>query len=43
MKNLVVGSIVLMLVTFGWGTMSMGEQGPSPLGELRVVDKNPQH
>jgi peptide/nickel transport system substrate-binding protein len=43
MKNLVVGSIVLMLVTFGWGTMSVGEQGPSPRGELRIVDKNPQN
>jgi peptide/nickel transport system substrate-binding protein len=43
MKNLVVGSIVLMLVTFGWGTMSVGEQGPSLRGELRIVDKNPQN
>src|SRR5881296_1329067 len=41
MKNLVVGGIVLMLVTFGWGNRSLGEQVPTPRGELRVVDKDP--
>ena len=43
MKNLVVGSIVLMLVTFGWGNRSLGEQTPAPRGELRIVDTDPQN
>src|SRR4051812_32720633 len=43
MKNLVVGSIVLMFVTFGWGNWSLGEQTPVPRGELRIVDKNPSN
>jgi ABC-type transport system substrate-binding protein len=38
MKNLVVGSMVLILVTFGWGNRSLGEQVPAPQGELRIVD-----
>ena len=33
MKKFVVKGIVLMLVTCGWGTMSMGEQMPAPRGE----------
>src|SRR4029453_12671914 len=41
MKNLVVGSIVLMLITLGWSERSVGEQVPTPQGELRVVDKSP--
>jgi peptide/nickel transport system substrate-binding protein len=41
MKQLVVGGIVLVLVTCGWGTMSIGEQMPAPRGELHVVDKSP--
>ena len=41
MKQLVVGSLILALVTLGWDTMSMGEQRPAPQGELRIVDKNP--
>jgi ABC-type transport system substrate-binding protein len=43
MKHLVVGSIVLLLVTLGWGEHSVGEQVPAPRGELRIVDKNPQN
>jgi ABC-type transport system substrate-binding protein len=43
MKHLVVGSIVLLLVTLGWGEQSVGEQVPAPRGELRIVDKNPQN
>jgi ABC-type transport system substrate-binding protein len=43
MKNFVVGSIVLMLVTFGWGNRSLGEQTPAPRGELRIVDPDPQN
>ena len=41
MKKLVVGSIVLMLVTLGWSNRSLGEQVPTPRGELRIVDKSP--
>ena len=41
MKQCVVGGIVLVLVTCGWGTMSVGEQAPAPRGELRIVDKSP--
>jgi ABC-type transport system substrate-binding protein len=41
MQRLVVGSIVLALVTCGWGTMSVGEQIPAPRGEVRIVDKSP--
>src|SRR5262249_55239725 len=40
MKNFVVGSIVLMLVTLGWSNWSLGEQVPAPRGELRVVDNS---
>jgi peptide/nickel transport system substrate-binding protein len=40
MKHLVVGSIVLMLVTFGWGNRSLAEQVAAPRGELRIVDKH---
>jgi hypothetical protein len=43
MKKLVVGSIVLLLVTLGWNERGVGEQRPSPRGELRIVDKNPQN
>jgi ABC-type transport system substrate-binding protein len=41
MKNLVVGSIVLMLVILGWGNRRLGEAGPASRGELRIVDKHP--
>jgi peptide/nickel transport system substrate-binding protein len=41
MKQRVVGSLVLLLVTFGWGTHSFGEEVRAPQGELRIVDKNP--
>ena len=41
MKKFVVGGIVLVLVTCGWSTRSMGEQRPAPRGELRVVDSDP--
>jgi ABC-type transport system substrate-binding protein len=40
MKHLIVGSIVLALVTLGWGNRSSGEQAPAPQGELRIVDKS---
>ena len=41
MQNLVVGGLVLMLVTLGWGNQSLGEQAPAPRGELRIVDMHP--
>src|SRR5262252_2264873 len=40
MKHLVVGSIILVLVTCGWGTRSMGEPPPAPRGELRIADRD---
>lgn len=41
MSKLAFGSIVLVLVTFGWGSHGMGEEVPAPRGQLRIVDKNP--
>jgi peptide/nickel transport system substrate-binding protein len=43
MKKFVTGGIVLVLVTFGWGAMSVGEQTPAPRGVLRIVDKAPNN
>src|SRR5215831_10714668 len=43
MKNLVVGSLVLMLMTLGWSNPSLGEQAPAPQGELCIVDKSPMN
>jgi peptide/nickel transport system substrate-binding protein len=43
MKKFVVGGIVLVLVTCGWNTISVGAQTPAPRGELRVVDTSPQN
>src|SRR5712691_11060815 len=40
MKNLVVGSIILVLITLGWSNRSLGEQVPTPRGELRIVDNS---
>jgi ABC-type transport system substrate-binding protein len=40
MQKLLVGSIILMLVTLVWGTSGFGETGPTPRGELRIVDKH---
>lgn len=41
MKKLVVGSVVLGLLTLGWGAGSSGLEAPAPRGELRIVDKSP--
>lgn len=41
MNKFIVGGIVLVLVTCGWSTVSVGEQLPAPRGEVRIVDKNP--
>ena len=42
MKKFVIGGIVLVLVTIGWSTMSVGAQIPAPHGELRIVDTDPR-
>jgi ABC-type transport system substrate-binding protein len=41
MRKLACGSIVLVLMTCGWGTHSFGQQVPAPRGELRIVDTHP--
>lgn len=41
MPKLVVGGLVFVLLTLGWGEYSLGEQAPAPRGELRIVDKHP--
>jgi len=41
MRRIIVGVIVLVLGTIGWGESSFGQKVPAPRGELRVVDKNP--
>ena len=41
MKRLVLSSIVLVLVTLGWGDRGLGEEAQEPRAELRVVDKSP--
>jgi peptide/nickel transport system substrate-binding protein len=41
MRKLAVGSLILVLVTCGWGTHGVGQQVPAPRGELRIVDKHP--
>jgi peptide/nickel transport system substrate-binding protein len=43
MHKCIITGIVLGLVTWGWGTISAGEQPPAPRGELRIVDKNPNN
>jgi ABC-type transport system substrate-binding protein len=41
MKQLVVSTLVLVAVILGWGQRSLGESGPAPRGELRIIDKHP--
>ncbi len=43
MQQFIVGGLILMVVTLGWGNRSMGEQVSVPRGELRIVDKHPQN
>ena len=40
MKSRSVSSIVLLLVTLGWGGQSLVAQVPAPRGELRIVDSS---
>jgi ABC-type transport system substrate-binding protein len=37
----ILGGLVLVLVTWGWSTRSVGEQPRAPWGELRIVDTSP--
>jgi ABC-type transport system substrate-binding protein len=41
MHKLFVGSLMLVLCTLGWIASSLGQEVPTPRGELRIVDKNP--
>ena len=41
MRKLVMSGIVLMLLSLSGGNPSMGEQVPTPQGELRIVDTSP--
>jgi len=41
MWKLVVSSVMLFLVTLGWGDRGLTEQVPAPRGELRIVDNSP--
>jgi ABC-type transport system substrate-binding protein len=41
MHKLFVSSLVLLLITFGWGESSFGQERPVPHGEIRIVDKSP--
>jgi ABC-type transport system substrate-binding protein len=41
MKKCIIGSIVVVIMTFGWETYGFGQQVSVPRGELRVVDRNP--
>ncbi len=41
MKKLSIISIIVTLIIFGWGAYSLGQEPPTPRGELRIVDKNP--
>src|SRR5262249_45549849 len=40
MKHLMVSRLVLMLMPLGWSSRSLGEQVPTPRGELRIVDNS---
>jgi ABC-type transport system substrate-binding protein len=41
MHKFFVGSVILVLCTLGWSATSVGQDIPTPRGELRIVDKNP--
>ncbi len=40
MKKLSIISIIFTLIIFGWGAHSLGQEPPTPRGELRIVDKH---
>jgi ABC-type transport system substrate-binding protein len=41
MKQLVVGSVVVLLLTLGGISGGVGQEVPAPRGELRIVDTHP--
>jgi hypothetical protein len=41
MRQCIVGSMIILLITLAWSPRGLGESLTTPLGELRVVDKNP--
>jgi ABC-type transport system substrate-binding protein len=41
MKQLIIGSMVLLLVSLGQSTQSYGDTRSAPHGEVRIVDKSP--
>jgi ABC-type transport system substrate-binding protein len=41
MKQRIVSSLIILIVTLAWSPRGLGESLPPPRGELRVVDKNP--
>jgi hypothetical protein len=41
MKQLIIGSIVLLLGSLGWSTPSIGGSSLAPHGEIRIVDTSP--
>jgi ABC-type transport system substrate-binding protein len=41
MNKLVVGSIMLLICSLGWLSNGLGQERPTPRGELRIVDKHP--
>jgi ABC-type transport system substrate-binding protein len=41
MNKLVVGSIMLLVCSLGWVSNNLGEERPTPRGELWIVDKHP--
>jgi ABC-type transport system substrate-binding protein len=41
MKQLVVGSVVVLLLTLGGISGGVGQEVPAPQGELRIVDTHP--
>jgi ABC-type transport system substrate-binding protein len=43
MKAVCITGMILLILTLGWGTSSVGLEHPTPRGELRIVDKHPQN
>ena len=41
MRNPFISSIILVLCTLGWATSGIGQEVPTPRGELRIVDTDP--
>ncbi len=39
MKDLLIGGLVVICSTLGWGSGSVGQEVPAPRGEVRIVDR----